>query len=68
MQTPISTGYEWCANCAFWGGNRTPNGILHRIECELTEKGPCAITPGWDSCPMNMTCNKFEWHPILDKK
>ena len=67
MKAPVATGYKWCANCAYWGGERTMNGAFHRMECDASARGQCAKHIGWSQSPMNATCNEFQWHPIIKK-
>ena len=64
MTMPINQSFKWCANCVHWGGQRTLNGIFHRMEIEQSDEvGPCTKLLGWDHCSYLTSCNYFEKHP-----
>lgn len=66
--TPISPNYQWCANCAYWTGDRKINGFFGRAEIEdMCQKGQCVNKDSFFNCwlPCNATCSKFKKHPAL---
>lgn len=40
---------KWCANCAYWGGERTINGFFGRAEVDdnCQTKGVCTNMKGY---------------------
>lgn len=70
MSTPIMTAPEWCANCAYWTGNRQINGFFGRAKIkDFNEKGQCQNVKGFfmQMCPYNGHCSAFERHPAIKK-
>lgn len=60
--------FNWCANCVYWLGQRTPEAFFHRFLVDTAAKGICCrggMNRG--PMPMNATCNYFELHPICKK-
>ena len=40
MSTPVIESANWCANCAYWAGNRKIDGFFGRAEInDFCEKG-----------------------------
>lgn len=61
---------DWCANCAYWTGNRKIDGFFERAEIEnFNEKGKCVNQKGYfnQMCPYNGHCPAFERHPAIKK-
>lgn len=65
---PVMKSANWCANCAYWNGNRKIDGFFGRAEIEnFNEKGTCANPRGYynQMCPCNGQCPAFERHPAI---
>ena len=66
---PVMQSAKWCANCAFWCGEREFNGFFGRAEVDMNKavKGTCANMKGYYNQPMNWqsTCSAFTKHPII---
>lgn len=66
---PVMQSAKWCANCAYWGGDRTINGFFGRAEVEHNgqTKGVCSNTKGYynQPCGWMTTCNGFTKHPAI---
>ncbi|MDD3999281.1 MAG: hypothetical protein PHX62_00090 [Bacilli bacterium] len=68
MGTSVMQSAKWCANCAYWGGERKLEGFFGRAEIEdFHVKGQCANVKGYylQQCPYNGTCPHFTKHPVI---
>ena len=66
---PVMQSAKWCANCAYWGGERTINGFFGRAEVvdNCQAKGVCTNMKGYynQQCGWMTTCNGFTKHPAI---
>ena len=66
---PVMQSAKWCANCAYWGGERTINGFFGRAEVDdnCQAKGVCTYMKGYynQQCGWMTTCNGFTKHPAI---
>ena len=66
---PVMQSAKWCANCAYWGGERTINGFFGRAEVDdnCQAKGVCTNMKGYynQQCGWMTTCNGFTKHPAI---
>lgn len=66
---PVMQSAKWCANCAYWGGERTINGFFGRAEVDdnCQAKGVCSNMKGYynQQCGWMTTCNGFTKHPAI---
>ena len=70
MGIPVMKQADFCANCAYWCGERKINGFFARAEIEdFNIKGQCQNLKGFymQMCPYNGTCPNFERHPAIKK-
>ncbi len=70
MSTPVMKSANWCANCAYWAGNREIDGFFGWAEIDdFCEKGKCVNQKGYynQMCPWNGQCPAFERHPAIKK-
>ena len=66
---PVMTSAKWCANCAYWCGERTIDGFFGRAEVsnDCQAKGTCINMKGYfkQQCSWQCTCNAFTKHPAI---
>ena len=66
---PVMQSAKWCANCAYWSGERTFNSFFGRAEVDYNcqAKGICANMKGYYNQPTHWqaTCPAFTKHPIV---
>lgn len=66
---PVLQRAKWCANCVYWGGERTINGFFGRAEVDINcqAKGVCSNMKGFFNQQMlwQATCSHFEKHPAI---
>lgn len=66
---PVAPSRAVCANCAYWGGDRTINGFFGRAEVSQDghSQGTCLNKYGFFNCTCSWqgTCSHFEKHPAI---
>jgi hypothetical protein len=66
---PVMQCAKYCANCAYWGGERTINGFFGRAEVsdDCHAKGVCSNMKGYINQQMHWqaTCPAFTRHPAI---
>lgn len=66
---PVMQSAKWCANCVYWGGERTIDGFFGRAEVDdkCQAKGKCTNMKGYynQQCGWMTTCPGFTKHPAI---
>lgn len=66
---PVMQCGKYCANCVYWGGERTINGFFGRAEVDINcqAKGVCSNMKGYFNQQMiwQATCPAFTRHPAI---
>jgi hypothetical protein len=68
MSIPVMQAGKFCANCVYWGGERTLEGFFKRVSIKDTSvKGVCSCMKGYYNLMTHWmsTCNAFERHPLV---